>query len=432
MIRDQTEPVIIVSADSHVGPRLGEDLRGYCPTKYLNDFDAMIARVGPITDSQALSGHPNAGPGHYDSAVRLKDMDSDGVAAEVIYHGSQNGQPLPWGGSSLFGIGTFDAFDSSALDLAALGCDIYNRWLADFCSADPRRLLGMVHIPAWDIDESVRVVRWAATAGFSGVNFPVCGRRGVKSYNDPAWDPLWAACVENGLSLNTHGNGAPIFEQTTGPGAEEITIADIGSWSSRRAVHYLIYGQVFDRFPELTLVITEIEELWYQATRWGLDSQYRRFGHTPLKKGMPSAYFPTNIYMGASFMSPDQAVAACRDGYADNIIWGRDYPHREGAHQTRPDLDEPVCQLSLRNVMSRVPQREAVAMAGLNGVRALGLDSEYLARVAAGIGAPTIERLTTAVESFPDLLPLSMAFAGQSGPRPPEAEEMQTFTPEKR
>jgi len=427
MSSDQAAPVTIFSADSHVGPRLREDLRAYCPAPYLDDYDAMTEQVGPIVNGQALLGHPNAGPGHYGAAVRLRDMDSDGVAAEVIYHGSQNGEPLPWGGSSLFGIGTFDAFDSSMLSFAELGCSIYNRWLADFCSADQKRLLGLAHLPAWDIGKSAEVVRWAGSAGLKGVNFPVCGRRGVKSYNDPAWDPFWAACVENGIALHTHGNGAPIFEEATGPGAAEITITDIGGWSSRRAVHHLIYGQVFDRFPELTLVITEIEELWYQSSQWALDSQYRRFGHVPLKKGMPSAYFPTNVYMGASFMSPDQAVAASRDGYAGNVFWGRDYPHMEGAHQARPDLGEPVHLLALRNVMSRVPQRDAVAMAGLNAVRALGLDAEHLTGVAARI-APTAERLTTPVESFPDILPLCMAFAGQSGPRPAEKEEMQTFT----
>ena len=314
MSLDQTAPVIIVSADSHVGPRLREDLRGYCPARRLDDYDALIAQTGPIVNGQALLGHPNAGPGHYDPAARLADMDSDGVAAEVIYHGSQNGEPLPWGGSAKFGIGTFDAFDSSLLELTELGCDIYDRWLADFRSADPKRLLGLFHIPAWDIGKSAEVVKRAAAAGLTGVNFPVCGRAGIRPYNDPAWDPFWAACVENGITLHTHGNGAPIFDSATGPGAEEIIISDVGGWTSRRAAHYLIYGQVFDRFPGLTLVITEIEEQWYQSTQWALDSQYRRFGHTPLKKDLPSAYFPTNVYMGASFMSPTQAVEASRDG----------------------------------------------------------------------------------------------------------------------
>ena len=115
---DQAAPVIIVSADSHVGPRLREDLRDYCPSKHLDDYDALIAQTGPIFNGQALLGHPNAGPGHYDPTVRLADMDSDGVAAEVIYHGSQNGEPLPWGGSAKFGIGTFDTSGGSRLELS--------------------------------------------------------------------------------------------------------------------------------------------------------------------------------------------------------------------------------------------------------------------------------------------------------------------------
>jgi hypothetical protein len=58
----------------------------------------------------------------------------------------------------------------------------------------------------------------------------------------------------------------------------------------------------------------------------------------------------------------------------------------------------------------------------------MGLDGGYLATVAARIGAPTAERLTTPVESFPKVLSLCMAFAGQSGPRPLGNEEMETFT----
>src|SRR5258708_17864069 len=74
----QTAPVIIVSADSHVGPRLREDLRGYCPARHLDDYDALIAQTGPIVNGQARLAHPNAPPGHYYPASRLADMDSDG------------------------------------------------------------------------------------------------------------------------------------------------------------------------------------------------------------------------------------------------------------------------------------------------------------------------------------------------------------------
>ena len=34
--------------------------------------------------------------GHYDAHQRLRDLDHDGTAAEVIFHGSQNGEPIPF------------------------------------------------------------------------------------------------------------------------------------------------------------------------------------------------------------------------------------------------------------------------------------------------------------------------------------------------
>ncbi len=153
---DPTAPVVVVSADSHVGPRLREDLRAYCPAEHLDAFDAFAdvcdrKETPDLVNSLEATGHANAAAGHHDAALRLADMDADGVAAEVIYHGSMNGEPIPWVGG---GFGRIrDNFD-----LAAVGYDVYNRWLIEFCAADPKRLLGLVYIPAWVIDRSVAVV----------------------------------------------------------------------------------------------------------------------------------------------------------------------------------------------------------------------------------------------------------------------------------
>ncbi len=248
------------------------------------------------------------------------------------------------------------------------------------------------------------------------------------SYNDPAWDPFWAACVDNGITLHTHANGSPIFDFGDHPGSLEITLFEAGGWMSRRAPWHLIYGQVFDRFPDLVLVLTEVEELWYQTTQWSLDAAYHRFGQVPLRKGRPSAYFASNVYYGSSFMSPEQAEDAWRNGYATNVIWGRDYPHMEGCHQARGAHDEPFCRLALRNFLSRVPVEEALMLAGANGVRALDLDGGYLAEVARRIDAPTITQLRTPLDAYPEVPPLSMAFSGHAGPHHPELDDLAHFT----
>ncbi len=44
MTRDSgSERAIVVSNDTHIGPRLVEDLREYCPSSHLEEFDRFAA-----------------------------------------------------------------------------------------------------------------------------------------------------------------------------------------------------------------------------------------------------------------------------------------------------------------------------------------------------------------------------------------------------
>ena len=132
------EHLIVVTTDSHIGPRLKEDLREYCPKRHRDEYDAFLRVVEPFSDpfgiykmfddaaaddASASIGRKlsfaalkrNATAGHHDVHERLKDMDRDGVAAEVIYHGSQNGQCFPFLKPAG---GTFNAFVFSPIGSA--------------------------------------------------------------------------------------------------------------------------------------------------------------------------------------------------------------------------------------------------------------------------------------------------------------------------
>jgi hypothetical protein len=167
------------------------------------------------------------------------------------------------------------------------------------------------------------------------------------------------------------------------------------------------------------LVITEQFEGWWTSTLHELDSVYMRFGRrgNVLPK-MPSEYARRHVFMGASFLSPALAEQAFREGFVDNVLWGRDYPHIEGAFQVTPPGSVPITHLSLRNSLSRVPEPAALAMAGENAVRAFGLDRAKLLDVAARINAPTAGELLTPPESLPPIAERSNAFRGQAGARP--------------
>ena len=425
-------PAVVVSCDSHAGPLLREQLRAYCPRAYLRQFDEFVDRyrAAQVTETGTNRGddgddgdepythvgHPNiAIRGHHDMASRLRDMDYDGVAAEVIFHFSQNGEPLPFVSGPAGGLGVVP---SEELELAAVGYHIYNQWLADFVSVEPERHVGLAYLPTWDIDAAVREVVWAREAGLRAVNFPPPSRVGHLEYNNPAWEPFWSVCEDLDMALTTHSGGAAPFDYFSGPGARDLLVYECGGWLARRAVWWLIHGQVFERHPKLKLVITEQYEGWWSATLNELDAVHRRFGGDELPK-MPSEYARSNVFLGASFLSPYGAEEAWREGYASNVMWGRDYPHVEGTFLYTDDAQaEPVSRLSLRHTLSRLPTREALLIAGENALGVYGLDRERLAEVAARIAAPTAAELSTPPRSLPEVPSKSNAFRGQAGSRP--------------
>jgi predicted TIM-barrel fold metal-dependent hydrolase len=401
-------PVVVVSCDTHIGPLLEEQLRDYCPAEHLDAFDELVAAQAVaagsvmrlIKDDGALEQllRNRRTDGHHDVHARIRDMDRDGVAAWVIYHGSLNDQPIPWQQGFTFNAGT----DTDRARLA-VGQHMYNRWLADFVSVEPERQIGCAQLPMWDVEAAVAELEWAAGAGLRSVNF-MAPRPGLLPYNVPEWEPFWAACIDLDMTLSCHG-GAGDVDSWTGPEMVALFNYESGGWPSRRAIQFMVFGGVFERHPELKLVLAEQAGEWWCYTQRELDSvwhtTHRAFADKCPRR--PSEYLAENVFIGGSFLADFEAAAAVRDGYADHVLWGSDYPHPEGTYQY-PDPDEtvPMTHLAMRNTFADVAEDQTRLMAGENAIRVYGLDGDALRRVAARINAPTAEELATPIDRIPD------------------------------
>jgi predicted TIM-barrel fold metal-dependent hydrolase len=393
-----SDRVLLVSGDSHVGPLLEGQLREYCPKKYLDRFDdyAKSPIVVGIRAALNASASVNAKTaGHYDPDARLADMDHDGIAAELIFHDSFNGEAMPFRDA-----GWPNPDDP---ELAAVGFQIYNRWLADFCVAAPERLIGLPHLPMWDMDAAIVELRWAADRGFRGVNFPGA-RPGWPHYNEAAWEPFWSAAEETGMTLTTHAGGGVDPDATAVYAvAAALMLIEAGGTLNRRAIPRMIIGGVFERHPGLKVAMTEQPGIWVPNILTEMDSAVLS---VPYRQGEPlprppSDYFRSNIFVGASFMSPSEAQDAVRGGYWKNMFWGRDYPHPEGTWKYTEDfIAEPLTHLSLRHTFAGLGETEVRAMAGENAASFYGLDRDKLDVVAEKIG-PTLEQITRPLASIP-------------------------------
>ena len=377
------ERLTIVSADCHAGAARMADYRPYVEASRLADFDDYVARVEAYEVERAVDprayGGAKARPGEdglWDIDAREAYLDADGISAEVIYgQGSVPFGPYP---AVAGAVRKLDYVASPAL--SAAGCHIYNRWLADFCSKDPNRHLGVAKISIDDIDAAVAEVEWAARAGLKGgVHLPALVGDHILMYNDPAYEPLWAACAANEMVINLHGGANMIY----GEGAERtaLVLTEV-DWLSRRALWFLIFSGVFERYPTLHLALTEQRTHWVAPMLRELDSVSDWKGNRALRAErmprLPSEYFKSNCFVGASFFSRLECEAREETG-VDKIMWGSDYPHQEG---TWPWSGE-----SLRWTFGcGVSSDELRAMLGGNAARCYRLDLADLQPTAERIG----------------------------------------------
>ncbi len=420
-----TRPYVVVSGDSHAGPSLGEDLRPYCPPEHLDAFDVFANAHRESTErsrrawvSGSFTGstrgtseeldigmlRPEAradglaklervlgNAGSRDSAARLRDMDDQGIAAELIFAGAQNREVLPWVGGTDAGSVAF------APELRKVGARIWNAWLADFCAAAPHRLLGVAQIPIWDVPAAIDEIRWAREHGLRAINFPA-PRPDYASYNETdVYEPFWSAVEESGLPLVTHTASGEAASGARGTGALLVYVAE-NLWLSRRALSQLIFGQVFERHPQLRLAFVEQRANWVGHTLSELDSQCLGASDSSMfpllgasvefPPRLPSEYWAQQCFVADSFMAPFEVHQREQIGVA-NLLWGSDYPHLEGTW--------PHTGLSLRNTFAGVPEPETRAILGDNGIRLFGLDADVMQGIADQIG-PTPAELSAPLE----------------------------------
>ena len=411
--RQGTAPMVVVSCDTHIGPRLTEDLRPYCPQDLLEAFDDY-ARVLDEKKAAAAAAKKRESfggikmgddwgvrvdnlqtPGHFNMHARLHDLDSDGIAAEVVFHDSQNGQPIPFQTDTLLMRSANIAQD---FDQLRAGQRVYNRWLADACSIEPERHIGLMHLPFWDIEAATEDLVWAHSIGLKGINFPT-PKAWIEPYNSPSWDRFFSTCEDLGVTLCNHGGAGA--SGGAFPGAMSIAKFEISMMARICPMDQLVFGGVFERHPGLRLVLTESPGTWWNFVLKEMDSIYltdtRSYGPAERERvpRLPSEYAAENVFIGASFHARFEAEDAIANGYTDRVIWGSDYPHFEGTYQydALGPNGEPMTWASWRFHYAGLPEEQIRDFLGRNALQAYDLDHDALTAVAARINAPTYEGL---------------------------------------
>ena len=407
--------VLVISSDCHAGA-LPATYNEYMPRAFHDAADAwwlayareMYSRAGTFFDQEAVKTYTEqAGEGgarmqafsdpslklsdadilgmlgdasspfaprrgEFDATVRMQELDADGIAGEVIFP-----QMAP------FGAGLMQYRYPVTPEQSFAGCQAYNRWLADFCSANPARQAGVALIDVEDIEASVREIRAARAMGlWGGVLLPSSTGK-HPFYHHPRYEPIWAVCQELDMPVQSHSGWSPDYGDL--PSATAMFISEVDMWA-QRPFTAMLWAGVFERYPNLKYMLTETGVGWVVEKLRVLDFKAASPMFKHFNRGLsmtPSGYFGRNCWIGASFMPEHEGRFRHQIGI-DRMMWGSDYPHLEGTW--------PNTMKALNETFALYPEQEIRDILGLNAANAYGFDLAALVPVAERIG-PTLSAI---------------------------------------
>jgi predicted TIM-barrel fold metal-dependent hydrolase len=347
----------LISADNHVfepvtlwqerlpaqyrdrGPRV-EERDGWIVMAIEGMPDRKLTRTAGDSAGNGSAGGGShgiaAGAGGFDLDGRLRDMELDGVVAEVIYP-------------------TFGLFIDMvpAPDLQMACAQVYNDWLAESFLSRPDVFVPAAVVPVRDVASATAELERVAQLGFKAAMIPTSAPEGLR-YNQPGYDPLWRIASDAGMPLSLHtGTGAlPQFER--GPGGAVINYAKVGLLSAETLCYFAASG-VLERFPGLQLVFVETGAGWLAYCCERMDEAFEEHQNyvKPKLAAPPSHYAKTQCHVT---LGADRAPLLARAVTGiEPLLWASDYPHPEG---TFPESQAVVARIFAE--LSE-PEREQVA-----------------------------------------------------------------------
>ena len=359
------EPYVVISADSHAG--LPTELyRDYLERKYWPAFDDFLAtrpqaleeiRKQGVSDErfakQWFEEHAEGLEGGWDAERRDKEMDADGICAEVVFPDAdavESRTCAPFG----TGLGLSGDHDP---ELGLAGARAHNRWLAE--------------------------IRRAKESGLAAVMIPAMWMS-QSPYHSREYDPVWRLCEELEMPVVTHSG--PADKEAYGNHLG-IYVTEVVWWPAR-PLWFMLWSGVFERFPGLRFGVTEAGCWWLPALLWFWDRLF--LGQKGAEKlssmgieTMPSELIDRNCFIGASNTKRREIGMRYEIGI-DNMLWGNDFPHPEGTW--------PRSREWLAKTYHDVPVAETRRMIGEAAAEVYGFDVASL--------RPVAERLAVTPESL--------------------------------
>lgn len=312
----------IIDCDIHVTPANPGALSSFLPARW-REHQATFGSRGPSgiayprarpyasrTDSWPPGGLP---PGSDLAFMRDQLLDAWNVSFGIL-------NPLLGAGTQL------------NLEFGAALARAINDWqIAAWLEPEPR-LRGSLNVAYEDGELAAREIdRLGDDPRFAHILISI---RTAEPLGRRKYWPMFEAAVRHGLPLGIHVGGAG-GSPASGVGFHSFYIEDHTSWPTayQTQVISMIAEGVFERFPDLKVVLIEGGLAWAAPLMWRLDDAHRRLAaEVPSVRRPPSSYIRDHFWFTTQPMEePPRPAQFMRllDQLAmtDHLMFATDYPH---------------------------------------------------------------------------------------------------------
>jgi predicted TIM-barrel fold metal-dependent hydrolase len=329
----------IIDCDIHHAMHSPKDIRPYLSQRWREHLDSYgYLRPVPFLGSSPYpksapalsrtdSWPPNGGPPGSDLAfMREQLLDRYNIECGLLHLLSPEGM------------------DQRNQDFGAALTRAVNQWQYEHWTQREPRLKAAIKLPGEDTQAAVaEIEHWAGNSDFAQVSMTT---HTIEPLGRRRYWPIYEAAARNNLPVALHTSGynghAPTGTGWPSYYAEEHHEVAI---SQQALVTSLICEGVFERFPNLKVVIVEAGFAWAAPLAWRLDAQWKRMrDEVPHLKHPPSHYMRTNLWFSSQQADEPERPEDLRDvldwmGW-DRLLFATDYPHW--------DMDDPEFAFKFR------------------------------------------------------------------------------------
>jgi predicted TIM-barrel fold metal-dependent hydrolase len=278
------------------------------------NFGSNAAAGIPLAERSAWVRWEDIRPGGYDPKARLLEMDVDLVDAAVLY-------PTPRISHLMI------ANPDPEFHLAMVRA--YNDWLSEYAEHDPSRLGGIMLIPNRGVDAAVaEIERVIDRPGMVGCLLG-CYPHGDLDLSIED-DPVWQAIAERDVPLHIHValvNEYPSDIYAPGMITQGLVQGYLRFRDVPGRMLQFLEGGVFDRVPNLNIVLAEVDAGWVPYVKEQVDNRVlrRELGTEMRGRRLPSSVIEEHFYY--TYITDHFAVRNRSYVGVDRLMWSSDFPH---------------------------------------------------------------------------------------------------------